>query len=78
MTALASLLAAIDRTRGEHVAALNANDADAWVRRFAPDGVQMPPNDADASRSPAASREWRRSRPNIYPTFGYPSRPGVT
>jgi len=46
MTAVASQLAAIDRTRDEHVAALNANDADAWGRCFTADGVQMPPNDA--------------------------------
>ena len=46
MTAVANQLEAIDRTRDEHVAALNANDADAWVRCFTADGVQMPPNDA--------------------------------
>lgn len=33
------------RTRDAHVAALNANDADGWVACFAPDAVQMPPND---------------------------------
>jgi uncharacterized protein (TIGR02246 family) len=46
MSALASQLQAIDRTRDNHVAALNANDAEAWVRCFAAQGVQMPPNDA--------------------------------
>jgi uncharacterized protein (TIGR02246 family) len=35
----------LDRTRDTHVAALNTNDADAWVACFAPDAVQMPPND---------------------------------
>jgi len=35
----------LDRARDAHVAALNANDADAWVACFAPDRVQMPPND---------------------------------
>jgi uncharacterized protein (TIGR02246 family) len=45
MTALAAELEDLDRTRDAHVAALNANDADAWVACFARDGVQMPPND---------------------------------
>jgi uncharacterized protein (TIGR02246 family) len=34
------------RTRDAHVAALNANDADGWVACFAPNAVQMPPNDS--------------------------------
>ena len=46
MTAVAGQLAAIDRTRDRHIAALNANDAEGWVRCFTADGVQMPPNDA--------------------------------
>jgi uncharacterized protein (TIGR02246 family) len=46
MTARAAQLEDLDRTRDAHVAALNANDADAWVACFAPDAVQMPPNDA--------------------------------
>ena len=46
MSAIAGHLAAIDRTRDAHIAALNANDADAWARCFAATGVQMPPNDA--------------------------------
>lgn len=37
-------LQAIDRVREEHIDALNAGDADAWVAQFANDGVQMPPN----------------------------------
>jgi uncharacterized protein (TIGR02246 family) len=37
-------LAAIDRVRDAHVAALNAGDAQAWVAQFTDDGVQMPPN----------------------------------
>jgi ketosteroid isomerase-like protein len=57
MTAVASQLEAIDRTRNEHVAALNANDADAWVRCFTADGVQMPPNDA-ANLGVEAIRAW--------------------
>jgi uncharacterized protein (TIGR02246 family) len=35
---------AIDRTREEHVAAINSGDADAWAAAFSNDGVQMPPN----------------------------------
>ena len=35
---------AIDRTRDEHVAALNRGDADGWAAAFTDDGVQMPPN----------------------------------
>lgn len=46
MTAVNGQLAAIDRTRDTHVAALNANDAEAWAGCFTPDGVQMPPNNA--------------------------------
>jgi uncharacterized protein (TIGR02246 family) len=37
-------LKAIDRVRDDHVAALNAGDADKWVAQFTEDGVQMPPN----------------------------------
>jgi hypothetical protein len=36
-------LKAIDKVREQHVAALNAGDANAWVAEFADDGVQMPP-----------------------------------
>jgi uncharacterized protein (TIGR02246 family) len=46
MNVVANELEAIDRIRDAHVSALNANDADAWVSCFTPDGVQMPPNDA--------------------------------
>ena len=45
MTVRAPHLEDIDRTRDAHVAALNANDPDAWAACFAPDAVQMPPND---------------------------------
>ena len=45
MTARAAELDDLDRTRDAHVAALNTNDPDAWVACFAPDAVQMPPND---------------------------------
>jgi uncharacterized protein (TIGR02246 family) len=37
-------LKAIDRVRDDHVAALNAGNADTWVAQFTEDGVQMPPN----------------------------------
>jgi ketosteroid isomerase-like protein len=37
-------LNAIDRVREDHVAALNAGDADKWVAQFTEDGVQMPAN----------------------------------
>lgn len=46
MNIVTSPLDAIDRVRDDHVAAINANDADAWARCFTTDGVQMPPNDA--------------------------------
>lgn len=45
MTVRAPQLEDIDRARDAHVAALNANDPDAWAACFAPDAVQMPPND---------------------------------
>src|SRR5207248_11621362 len=45
MTTQTLELADLARTRDAHVAALNANDADGWVACFAPDAVQMPPND---------------------------------
>jgi uncharacterized protein (TIGR02246 family) len=45
MTARAAQLEDLDRTRDAHIAALNTNDPDAWVACFAPDAVQMPPND---------------------------------
>ena len=45
MTLQAPQLEDLDRTRNAHVAALNANDPDAWVTCFASDAVQMPPND---------------------------------
>jgi hypothetical protein len=50
MTARAAQLEDLDRTRDAHVAALNTNDADAWVARFAPDGR------ADAPERPAEHR----------------------
>lgn len=37
-------LVAIDTVRKDHVEALNAGNAGAWVEQFADDGVQMPPN----------------------------------
>ena len=37
-------LKAIDKVRDNHVAALNAGNAGAWVAQFADDAVQMPPN----------------------------------
>ena len=37
-------LAAIDKVRAAHVAALNAGDAEAWLAQFTEDAVQMPPN----------------------------------
>jgi ketosteroid isomerase-like protein len=37
-------LAALDRARAIHVAALNAGDASAWAACFHADAVQMPPN----------------------------------
>lgn len=37
-------LQAIDKVRDDHVGAINAGDANAWVAQFADDGVQMPPN----------------------------------
>jgi uncharacterized protein (TIGR02246 family) len=45
MTGRAAQLEDLDHTRDAHVAALNTNDPDAWVACFAPDAVQMPPND---------------------------------
>ena len=45
MTPRAPQLEDLDRTRDAHVAALNADDPDAWVACFTPDAVQMPPND---------------------------------
>lgn len=52
-------LRAIDRVREQHVAALNAGDADGWVAKFADDGVQMPPN-ATANIGKAAIATWSR------------------
>lgn len=40
----AAALRSIDKVRDDHVGALNAGDAEAWVAQFADDGVQMPPN----------------------------------
>ena len=45
MTLPAPRLEDLDRTRDAHIAALNTNDPDARVACFAPDAVQMPPND---------------------------------
>jgi uncharacterized protein (TIGR02246 family) len=50
-------LNAIDRVREQHVAALNAGDADAWVAEFTDDGVQMPPN-APANIGKEAITAW--------------------
>ena len=44
MTAQATELANLDRTREAHIAALNAGDTHGWVACFAADAVQMPPN----------------------------------
>lgn len=45
MTVRAPEIEDLDRTRDAHIAALNTNDPDAWVACFAPDAVQMPPNE---------------------------------
>ena len=52
-------LRAIDTIREDHVAALNAGNADAWVAQFAEDGVQMPPN-AGANVGKAMIGSWSR------------------
>ena len=52
-------LRAIDAVREAHVAALNVGNADAWVRQFADDGVQMPPN-APANVGRAMITSWSR------------------
>jgi ketosteroid isomerase-like protein len=43
--------------REQHVAALNAGAADAWVAKFSDDGVQMPPN-APANIGKEAIATW--------------------
>ena len=53
-------LAAIDRVRDAHVAALNAGDAKAWVAQFTDDGVQMPPN-APANVGRAMIGSWSQA-----------------
>jgi len=45
MTTQSLELDELARTRDAHVAALNANDVDGWVACFAPNAIQMPPND---------------------------------
>ena len=52
-------LAAIDKVRDDHVAALNAGNAEDWVAQFAEDGVQMPPN-APANIGKAMIGAWSR------------------
>ena len=48
---------AIRQVRDAHVAAVNAGDSDAWVRLFADDAVQMPPN-APANVGRAGIAAW--------------------
>lgn len=48
---------AIHQIREAHIASLNAGDADAWVRLFTDDGVQMPPN-APANVGRESIRSW--------------------
>jgi len=50
-------LRSIDKVRDDHVRALNAGDADAWVAQFADDGVQMPPN-ASENVGKERIRQW--------------------
>ena len=56
---------AIDRTREEHVAALNSGDADAWAAAFSNDGVQMPPN-APANIGRDNIQAWSASFPRCF------------
>ncbi|MCR4268030.1 SgcJ/EcaC family oxidoreductase [Nitratireductor sp. ZSWI3] len=58
-------LKAIDRVRDDHVAALNAGDADKWVAQFSEDGVQMPPN-APANVGKNMIRSWSRGLLSIF------------
>jgi len=57
MTAHATELADLDKTRQAHIAALNAGDAHRWAACFAADAVQMPPNDPP-NASPESIRAW--------------------
>ncbi len=62
-------LRAIDRVRDDHVAALNAGDADKWVAQFAEDGVQMPPN-APANFGKNMIKTWSQGMlGNFHTTF---------
>jgi uncharacterized protein (TIGR02246 family) len=47
----------IDRLRDQHVAAVNAGDAEGWADCFTEDGVQMPPH-FGANVGKAAVRGW--------------------
>jgi uncharacterized protein (TIGR02246 family) len=60
-------IAAIDRVREAHVAALNQGDADAWAAVFSEDAVQMPPN-APANVGSAAIRSWGQAFLNQFGT----------
>jgi uncharacterized protein (TIGR02246 family) len=60
-----SHLAAIERVRNAHVAALNAGDADAWVGEFAEDAVQMPPH-SPANLGKQAIRAWSQGLLNLF------------
>ena len=48
---------AVDHTRDQHIAAVNAGDVDAAVNQFAPEGVLLPPG-APALKGTAAIRGW--------------------
>ncbi len=52
-------MAEIDRLHEVHVAALNADDADAWVACFTDDGIQMPPH-FGTNVGKAAVRAWSK------------------
>ena len=52
-----ALQQAVDRTRAQHVAAVNAGDVDAATSLFAPDAVFLPPG-APALEGTAAIRAW--------------------
>ena len=62
MTAHATELADLDKTRQAHIAALNAGDAHRWAACFAADAVQMPPNDPP-NASPESIRAWSNALP---------------
>jgi uncharacterized protein (TIGR02246 family) len=71
-----TLKSAVDRTRDEHMAAVNAGNIDAAAGRFTPDAVFLPPG-APALTGIAAIRGWFTQVFGMFQIQGFALQPGA-